>query len=209
MPICFKKLVRKEYIICIINNHLLYKIKITNKKMETTWKKLNDYPQEIEVSNTGIVRYLNGKILKQYLCGGAPGNRYFTVKVKKADGKWTNVYVHRLVAQLFLEKPEGTRVVNHKNHNTHDNRVENLEWTTQSHNVKTRRNYTRGKGLSQRVVTELRLLYDTGRFRTNQLARMYKITPMVAWNVVNRNTYTKYSDAELYAAYIFKEARLF
>lgn len=46
-------------------------------------------------------------------------------------------YVHKLVAEAFLDKPAGDDlVVNHKNHDTSDNRVENLEWISRSENSK-------------------------------------------------------------------------
>lgn len=45
--------------------------------------------------------------------------------------------VHRLVAEAFLEKADNKKnIVNHKNGVRDDNRIENLEWVTQSENVK-------------------------------------------------------------------------
>lgn len=51
--------------------------------------------------------------------------------------KHKNYYIHTLVAEAFLDKPAGNDlVVNHKDHNTANNRVENLEWVTRSANSK-------------------------------------------------------------------------
>jgi hypothetical protein len=53
---------------------------------------------------------------------------------KNRDKKFS---VHRLVALTFIpnDDPKKKVNVNHKNGIKHDNRVENLEWTTQKDNV--------------------------------------------------------------------------
>lgn len=52
-------------------------------------------------------------------------------------GKMITRYVHVLVALAYLSKPEGERLeVNHKNGIKDDNRLENLEWTTPSENMR-------------------------------------------------------------------------
>lgn len=83
--------------------------------------------------NNGRGEYLHkGKMLKQGK-RGRDGLLYQCVVLCK-DGICKDFSVHRLVAEAFLEKPLGYDVVNHKDRNTSNNCVENLEWCTQRYN---------------------------------------------------------------------------
>ena len=42
--------------------------------------------------------------------------------------------IHRLVAEAFIENPDGLPVVNHLDGNKHNSKVSNLEWTTDKGN---------------------------------------------------------------------------
>lgn len=49
--------------------------------------------------------------------------------------KW-HIQGQRIVAYLFIPKPNGKDYVNHKDLNRRNNKVENLEWVSHSENIK-------------------------------------------------------------------------
>lgn len=53
---------------------------------------------------------------------------YKTVRLSNGKGVNTTFYVHKLVALAFLPNPSKASKVRHKNKNTHDNDVQNLQW---------------------------------------------------------------------------------
>ena len=95
------------------------------------WKEVPDYEGLYEVSNTGNVRSLiKNKIIKGFInrCG------YKLVGLSKNGiSKWFQV--HRLVAQVFIPNPDNLPMVNHKDEDKNNNRVENLEWCDAKYNI--------------------------------------------------------------------------
>lgn len=98
---------------------------------EEMWLSIPEYP-EYEISSIGRIRKGN-KILKPFVNYGH-GSRYLRIKLSNAHC-CRAYYVHRLVAMTFLEKPDGAEFVNHKNCDTFNNSMNNLEWCTHSQNV--------------------------------------------------------------------------
>ncbi len=96
------------------------------------WKPVVGYEGHYEVSNLGRVRSVP-KVLSPWTNNSE--YQYVTLKVAGInDGKKRNRSVHSLVAEAFVENPEGLREVNHKNEIKDDNRSDNLEWATRQYN---------------------------------------------------------------------------
>lgn len=108
------------------------------------WRPVLGWEGLYEVSNLGRVRSLPRFIPKKdgkfYRCGGRLLNQfehyaYLVVRLRyMCEGKIA--YVHRLVAEAFVEGYFDGAVVNHKDENTHNNIPENLEWCTNDYNLR-------------------------------------------------------------------------
>lgn len=110
---------------------------------EEIWKPVVGYEGLYEVSNLGnvkavekIVGHPTGQCRRPEKMIKLQNNSYgyYVVNLSK-DGKPHTKGVHILVAEAFLEKPEGKCEVDHINRNRKDNRVENLKWCTHKENM--------------------------------------------------------------------------
>lgn len=82
------------------------------------WKDIKDYEGRYQVSNLGRVKSLargSKKILIYWKC-----REYAVVALYKNNRK-INFYVHRLVAETFIDNPKNLPIVNHKDFNKKNN----------------------------------------------------------------------------------------
>lgn len=118
--------------------------------MEEIWKDIKEFEGCYQVSNLGRVRSLTRKVKTfngvrtskgQILKPITTKNGYLRICFKSHQ---QNYYysIHRLVAEAFIPNPNNFPIVNHKDNNSLNNNANNLEWCTQSYNVKY--SYTNG-----------------------------------------------------------------
>lgn len=60
--------------------------------------------------------------------------KYHSVSLYR-DGKSTKIFVHRLVAMVYLSNPNNLPIVMHPDNNIYNNYYKNLKWGTQKENV--------------------------------------------------------------------------
>lgn len=81
------------------------------------------------ISIDGIIM---GQTAEKAQTHGKNGYKYVTVYANNTSKK---LYVHRLMAELYIPNPESKRTVNHIDGDKHNNNLSNLEWHTDSENI--------------------------------------------------------------------------
>ncbi|MBM5782939.1 MAG: endonuclease [Pelagibacterales bacterium] len=169
--------------------------------MEEVWRDIKGYEGLYQVSSLGNVKSLNynrtkkEKVLK---FGKDKGGYYFVVLYLNKKAK--TIIAHRLVAIAFLENPENKPQVNHLNGKKLDNRVENLEWSSRSENMrhafdtglsegKKGEKHGRSK-LTESQVIKIRELYSTRSYSQKEIALMLNVSQSQIGRIVNHKTWS-------------------
>lgn len=107
------------------------------------WKDISNYEGLYQVSNLGRVKSLeriiirkNNKQLsiKEKILKPQNMKNYKFVRLSK-NNETKQHFIHRLVAQAFLDNQHNYNEVNHKDENPSNNIVSNLEWCSHKYNM--------------------------------------------------------------------------
>ena len=137
------------------------------------WKDCVGYEGKYQASNQGKVYSLVRKQFKQLRYDK---DGYLRVGLVDKNGKIITEHVHRLVAKAFLEQPKGKNIVNHLNSIRDDNRVENLEWTDASGNMKHAEKqgnlaHQKATEASRAITTKKYNVYKNGKYIGSYMGR--------------------------------------
>jgi len=120
------------------------------------------------VRSDGMVLHLKGKLLAQ----NNNTRGYPHVSLSKSRKIKSKIRTHRLVGLHFLDNPNNYSEINHIDGNKENNRADNLEWCTRSHNMQ----HCWDNGYREHVSVSLRNRHRKGGMigiSNDQLSSLY------------------------------------
>lgn len=158
----------------------------------------------VVISKNGVKRKVKGRLMKQ----STSNYGYKVITLRKGEIKKSH-RVHRLVAESFINKEEGKTLINHKDGDKCNNRAENLEWCTNSENMKhafksglkqpsnpNKNGLMQGESHSRSKLTERDVLFirknakvNGGEFSNVELASKYNVTKSTIGYIVKEKTW--------------------
>ena len=174
------------------------------------WKDVLGFEGRYMVSNLGNVKSIvtnHGKPQDKEIVKRIRSDtcNYYYVQFS-CKGKATHRAVHRLVAECFVDNPENKPIVNHLDGNKHNNAADNLEWCTQSENLK----HAVSIGLISVEDCRDRMIGKTFGKKASQYKYVYSDKSRDCWKVSiktnGKTVYQKRHKTELEAAIDANEA---
>ena len=178
------------------------------------WKSIPEYEGMYEVSNLGRVRSLDreefyynehGTKCVRFRTGmilnpDIGNNGYPRVRLRNKENT-KKMLVHRLVAFAFIynENVDTDIIINHKDSNPSNNRVDNLEWCTQQYNIKY--SYVCGNSsnvgskhpqstITEDIAKEIYILGHSGKYTNIELAATFNVNKQMINNIKIGHTWS-------------------
>ena len=161
--------------------------------MEYTVKPIKGYEGIYEADSDGSIwsirhpRTGNRKQLKVLL------NKKGYPQVRLYKNKKSSMFrTHRIIAELFIPNPDSLPQVNHKDGNKQNNSVDNLEWITNSRNVKHSFDVLGRKGLKgtgngscKLTESQVKSIYlSKHKYSQNRLAEIYGVSQTAIYYIL-------------------------
>jgi YesN/AraC family two-component response regulator len=157
-------------------------------------KEIIGYEGKYYISDCGSVFKNDGTEIGQWM------NDQGYMLVRLSNPRKT-MRVHRLVAEAFLKNDLNLPFVNHIDCVRHNNKYENLEWCTQSQNLKhsellgrMKRDYWKGKRspnakISTETAISIRNLYASGGVSLDAIGKKFNISKRTVGRIVKNESY--------------------
>lgn len=161
------------------------------------YKPIIGYETEYLISNFGFVKTIKfgwNKVMKPYTDKDGYKVVGLTVNNKTKAQK-----IHRLVALHFIPNPNNLPMVNHKDINTANNHVSNLEWCDALYNIRYGIEFgninNKGENSSISIfkdyqVIEIREKFSNSFITSRELSKLYNVNESAIDNIVRNKTWT-------------------
>lgn len=145
------------------------------------------------ISNYGRIKSLK-KSKKGTLIKGGNLNGYLAINATRKNGKRISRYVHKIVAELFLEPIEGKRYVLHLDYQKTNNHISNLRYANEKERAEHHKNnpniqkdllnpsYSK-LSYSDVLYLKKKLLDPKRKTRIKLLAKQFGVSEMQLWRI--------------------------
>jgi hypothetical protein len=171
------------------------------KKAKVEYKKRLIRFEDYEISNLGRIKRIsndrnwsNQTFVGKILNGGTHILGYRRVTLHTSDLKQYIVFIHRILAYSFLEVPNKSCEINHKDGRKWYNILSNIEFCSRSYNMRHSFQYglsipkigsKNGNSiLSEKIVTEIKLFRKKG-ISGNKLSKKFNINLSTIKNIIS------------------------
>ena len=142
-------------------------------------------PNMYRITKRGDIINRNNQVLRPFVSNAG----YLRINLMTKYGKSKNYTIHRLVALMFVDNPNGYSIVNHIDGNRLNNDSENLEWCSYRYNWECAKGQNRITNIgvtafkhkpekySESLVIAICELLSTHPYKSNQIISILKLLP--------------------------------
>jgi hypothetical protein len=171
--------------------------------IKEVWKDISGYEGLYQISNLGNIKsfqiYKAGKLLSPH----KDKDGYLNIGIRDYNSHRKFYRIHRLVAEAFIPNPDNLPGINHKDCNTSNNQIDNLEWCTVEYNNQYRFTYGFASHscerhpqtqLTNQDVKDIYIIILMNRFTEPQIANLFNTTRSVINKIKLKETWVILTD---------------